>query len=106
MFSIYKYNRNRRLLTIGRKSSKFARARSKQSDRYSLPGPADSQSPCSGSCRPIISDLEALSELVAGLRLDSTLASYLRQFQLLGLQTFGCDAPSRAPGGRGLAAAT
>jgi hypothetical protein len=50
--------------------------------------------------------MEALSELVAGLRLDSTLASYLRQFQLLGLQTFGCDAPSRAPGGRGLAAAT
>ena len=82
MFSIYKYNRNRRLLTIGRKSSKFARARSKQSDRYSLPGPADSQSPCSGSCRPIISDLEALSELVAaGLRLDSTLAS--RQLILL-----------------------
>ena len=34
-----------------------------------------------------ISDLEALSELVAGLRLDSTLASNLRQ--VLGLQTVG-----------------
>ena len=34
-----------------------------------------------------ISDLEALSELVAGLRLDSTLASNLRE--VLGLQTVG-----------------
>ena len=36
-----------------------------------------------------ISDLEALSELVAGLRPDSTLASKLRQ--LLGFQTVGND---------------
>ena len=36
-----------------------------------------------------ISDLEALSELVAGLRLDSTLASNLRE--VLGLQTVGND---------------
>ena len=42
-----------------------------------------------------IFDLEALSELVAGLRLDLTLASNLRQ--LLGFQTVGNDAPSRAP---------
>ena len=34
-----------------------------------------------------ISDREALSELVAGLRLDSTLASNLRE--VLGLQTVG-----------------
>ena len=34
-----------------------------------------------------ISDLEALSELVAGLRLNSTLASNLRE--VLGLQTVG-----------------
>ena len=36
-----------------------------------------------------ISDEEALSELVSGLRLDSTLASNLRQ--LLGFQTVGND---------------
>jgi hypothetical protein len=53
-----------------------------------------------------ISHLEALSELVAGPRLESTLASDLRQFQLLGFQTVGNDAPSRAPDGRELAVAT
>ena len=38
-----------------------------------------------------ISDLEALSELVAGLRLNSTLASNLRE--VLGLQTVGNGSP-------------
>jgi len=51
-----------------------------------------------------ISDREALSELVAGLRLDSTLASNLRE--VLGLQTVGNGGRSRAPDGRELAAAT
>ena len=36
-----------------------------------------------------ISDLEALSELVAGLRLDSTLASNLNLREVLSLQTVG-----------------
>ena len=43
-----------------------------------------------------ISHLEALSELVAGLRLDSTLASNIRE--VLGLQTVGNANGGRQPG--------
>ena len=43
-----------------------------------------------------ISDREALSELVAGLRLDSTLASNIRE--VLGLQTVGNANGGRQPG--------
>ena len=51
-----------------------------------------------------ISDLEALSELVAGLRLDLTLASNLRE--VLCFQTVGSDGRQRRQVGRELAAAT
>ena len=55
---------------------------------YALPGSIAMQRLVSSELKVYtISDQEAVSELVAGLRLDSTLASNLRE--VLGLQTVG-----------------
>ena len=85
----------------------FCPGKRERSARYTLPGSIAMQRLVSPDLKVYtISDLEALSELVAGLRLDSTLASMQQPPTVAGLPDGWQWCPSRAPDGRELGAAT